>query len=214
LCTLLGDAENPAHTRWERGGKHFKGRYEHGPSILTYVQRAALQLCSVLARKPDGSDKDLLNHLFSVPEPGDSKRPMPKPKAGRPTPPTPPEVDQPKNFFVECERMQGGFLIKPHPNALRPPAGIQIRAAYEVVSGNPFKRHHPADFDLLKKTGLQLEFIGLEETQAGPNRLNMRVTDNNFKLIAQGFDQHRDLIIEVRPFHDSSAVEELAGEDE
>ncbi|MEQ1854530.1 MAG: hypothetical protein ABMA01_23415, partial [Chthoniobacteraceae bacterium] len=41
LGNLLGDAENPAHTRWERGGKHFRGRYEFGPSVLIYVQRSA-----------------------------------------------------------------------------------------------------------------------------------------------------------------------------
>ena len=48
ISTLMGDAESPAHTRWERGNRNFRGRYEHGPSILTFVQRAAERLCAVM----------------------------------------------------------------------------------------------------------------------------------------------------------------------
>ena len=50
LGTLLGDAENPAHTRWERGNRNFRGRYEHGSSVLTYVQRSAEKLCNLLSK--------------------------------------------------------------------------------------------------------------------------------------------------------------------
>jgi len=150
LGNLLGDAENPAHTRWERGGKHFKGRYEHGPSILTYVQRSASNLCSLLSRRPEGVDKDLLQHLFSVPESGQIKATGPKPKPGPIVPPIVPPV-KPPNYFVECGKIHGGFHLRPHPKAVKPPAAIQLRAAYEVVRGNPFRLHHPADFDFTKR---------------------------------------------------------------
>ena len=49
ISTLMGDAESPAHTRWERGNRNFRGRYEHGAAILTFVQRAAERLCALLA---------------------------------------------------------------------------------------------------------------------------------------------------------------------
>jgi hypothetical protein len=48
ISTLMGDAESPAHTRWERGNRNFRGRYEHGAAILTYVQRAAEKLCALM----------------------------------------------------------------------------------------------------------------------------------------------------------------------
>ncbi len=203
LGNLLGDAENPAHTRWERGGKHFRGRYEHGPSILSYVQRSAQHLCALLARRPEGVDKDLLQHLFSVPEPGRAISTGPKPKLGPIIPPLVPPV-KPTNYFIECSKLYGGFHLRPHPKAVRPPAAIQLRAAYEVVRGNPFRLHHPADFDFTKRTGLDLEFSGLTIAEATPNRLILNVDGPDFELTAKGFDPHRDLIVDVRPLHDTS----------
>lgn len=201
LGTLLGDAENPAHTRWEQGGKHFRGRYEHGPSILNYVRRAAASLCSLLSRKPDGVDKDLLNELFHIPEPGERDAGGPKKKKGKIVPPIPPEVKT-KNYFVECKQTPGGFHFYPHPKAVRPPTAIQLRTAYEVVRGNPFKLHHPADFDLTKKSGLTLQLEGLSIVSSEPSRLVMNVERPDFSFTARGFDPHRDLIVDVRPLHE------------
>ncbi len=206
LGTLLGDAENPAHTRWERGGKHFRGRYEFGPSILTYVQRSALNLCSLLSRRPEGIDKDLLQHLFSVTEPGQATATGPKPKPGPVVTPVIPTI-KPPNYFVECTKIHGGFHLRPHPKAVRPPASIQLRAAYEVVRGNPFRLHHPADFDFTKGSGFDLEIDGLSISSSTPNRLILTVDRPTFLLTATGFDPHRDLIVDVRPLHDTAADE-------
>ncbi len=206
LGTLLGDAENPAHTRWERGGKHFRGRYEFGPSILTYVQRSALHLCSLLSRRPEGIDKDLLQHLFSVPEPGPPTDPGPRPRPGPAVPPVVPAI-KPPNYFVECSKIHDGFHLRPHPKAVRPPAAIQLRAAYEVVRGNPFRLHHPADFDFTKQTGFALDLEGLAISSATPNRLIFTVERPDFTLTATGFDPHRDLIVDVRPLHSAAADE-------
>ena len=213
LGTLLGDAENPAHTRWERGGKHFRGRYEHGPSILTYVQRSALNLCSLLSRRPEGVDKDLLQHLFNVPEPGKATATGPKPKPGPVVPPIVPPV-KPQNYFVECGKIHGGFHLRPHPKAVQPPAAIQLRAAYEVVRGNPFRLHHPADFDFTKRTGLDLDLAGLSVASATPNRLILTVDRPDFTLTATGFDPHRDLIVDVRPLHSTAGNDGEPSSDE
>lgn len=201
LGTLLGDAENPAHTRWERGGKHFRGRYEHGPSILIYVQRAAQRLCALLSQRPEGIDENVLRHLFSLPESGTPKSTGPKPKTGPKTPLIIPTLNPP-NFFVECKQVSRGFHVRPHPKASRPPTGLQIRAAYEVVRGNPFKLHHPADFDLSKQQGVVLDLSGLTVESATPNRLILAVHKPDFYLTAIGFDPSRDLIVEVRPLNE------------
>ncbi|HEY1793336.1 MAG TPA: hypothetical protein VGG34_10495 [Opitutaceae bacterium] len=200
LGTLLGDAENPAHTRWERSGKHFRGRYVNGPSILLYIQRSAQHLCALLSRKPEGIDKDLLKFLFSVPEAGPLKTPGPKPKPGDdPDPPIPPIVAQ--NYFVECTKIPDGFRLRRHPKATTPPEGIQVRAAYDVLRGNPFKLHHPADFDLSRPNGIKIEMEGLAVTSAEPNRLMLAVETPDFEFTAVGFDAHRDLIVDVKPLH-------------
>lgn len=198
LCTLLGDAENPAHTRWERGGKHFRKRYHHGPSILNYVQRSAQNLCALLARRPDGIHQDLLRTLFSVPEPGQKTNPAPRSRFGRGSePPISPVV--PRNWFVECTRLQGGFRLRPHPKAVTVPASIQVRAAYEVIRGNPFRLHHPADFDFSKSNGVSFEMRGLVVSLTEPNRLLLTIENPDFEFRASGFDTRRDLIVDIKP---------------
>jgi hypothetical protein len=207
LGTLLGDAENPAHTRWERGGKHFKGKYHHGPAILLYVQKAAQHLCSLLARKQDGPDLELLKHLFSVIEPGaGGQGAKPKPKPPVPPPPLPPI---PPNYFVECTKIVGGFRLRPHPKALRAPTAIQLRTAYEVIRGNPFKLHHPADFDLTKN-GIKIDSRGMTIVPLAPNRLRLDIAEGDFEFTATGFDSRRDLIVDVKPIHEGSVDDDSA----
>lgn len=215
LGTLLGDAENPAHTRWERGGKHFRGRYEFGPSILSFVQKSASNLCSLLSRRPEGIDKDLLKELFNITEPGGETSGGPKPKTGRPVRPVIPPL-KPPNYFIECSKFYSGFRLHRHPKALRHPAAVQVRAAYEIDGGNPFRMHHPVDFDFSKGTGCDLELKGLTVQTVTANRIILRVDDPNFELTATGFDQNRDLVIDVRPLHDASSddSESQVGEDE
>lgn len=203
LGTLLGDAENPAHTRWEQGGKHFKGRYKFGPSILRYVQKAGQRLCALLSQRPEGIDKDALQHLFSLPLAGPQQSIGPKPRTGPKTPIVIPPINPPQ-VFVECKKTLRGFCVAPHPKAVRPPSGLQIRAAYEVVRGNPFKFHHPADFDFSKQQGVVLDYSGVTIVSASPNRLILSVDKADFSLAAIGFDPARDLIVEVRPLHDTA----------
>ncbi len=200
LGSMLGDAENPAHTRWERSGKHFKNKYEYGPSILGYIQRSAVHLCSLLSRRSEGLDRDLLQSLFFVTEPGDLVTPSARPGVG-PKPPVviPPIV--PREVFVECKKIDAGFRLRPHPRAVRKPAFIQVRAAYEVVRGNPFNFHHPADFDFSRPKNINLELNGLSVISADPKRLLLSVDAPDFELTATGFDVKRDLVVDVKPLH-------------
>lgn len=201
LGTLLGDAENPAHTRWEQGGKHFKGRYKHGPSILTFVKRSAQSLVAALSRRAEGRDLDLLKELFNVPQHGDGAGPKPgggtKPKSPIINPPPAGEV------YLECNRLPGGFRIQPNKRAKRPPSGFQVRVAYEVARGNPFKFHHPVDFDFTKARGdVQIQSSGINIVSQEPNRVVCQVVDAEFEFCALGFDKNRDLVVRAEPLHE------------
>jgi len=37
LSTLLGDAENPAHTQWQRDSSNFRGKYDYDVACLRFV---------------------------------------------------------------------------------------------------------------------------------------------------------------------------------
>lgn len=203
LGTLLGDAENPAHTRWERSGKHFRNKYKHGPSILSLVKQSAERISTFLTTSDDGQDRELLRGLFYLPEEGEGKTKQKRKPGGKKDDPDNPKPEQRKPF-VTVQKRNDGFVVSPHAEAERTPNRLVIRAAYNVDRGNPFTAHHPADFDFSKKSGVvEIEMEGMEVEQKAPNRLVCRVTEPGFNFSAEGFDRNRDLVIDVRPEIDS-----------
>jgi hypothetical protein len=209
LGALLGDAENPAHTRWETSGKHFKKKYDYGPSILSLVKQSAERISSFLTTSEEGQDKELLRSLFYLPEEGEGKTKEKRKPGGTKTLPIKPQVDAPKPY-ISLDQRNGGFVIKRHKDAKRRPDRLVIRAAYDVDRGSPFKAHHPADFDFSKKNGgIDFEMRGVEIEQSTPNRIVCRVIDADFEFSAEGFDKNRDLIVNVRPEIEASDETEL-----
>ena len=67
LSAFLGDAENPAHTQWERNSKKFKSKYKFGPATLDFVKSSPRELVKILTQPKKGRDEDLLKHIFSMP---------------------------------------------------------------------------------------------------------------------------------------------------
>ncbi len=209
LGALLGDAENPAHTRWETSGKHFKKKYNYGPSILALVKQSAERISCFLTTSDEGQDKELLRSLFYLPEEGEGKTKEKRKSGGTKTKTEKPELE-PRKIYISLDQRNDGFVIKRHKDAIRVPERLVIRAAYDVDRGNPFKAHHPADFDFSKKNGgVGFEMRGMEIEQSTPNRIVCRVTDADFEISAEGFDKNRDLIVNVRPESEASEDTEL-----
>jgi hypothetical protein len=157
----------------------------------------------MLSRRPEGLDQDLLQNLFFVAEVGDLNTPIPRRGQGRIKPILPPLP--PREVFVECKKIENGFRLKPHPRAARKPAFIQVRAAYEVIRGNPFKFHHPADFDFSRPRNIDLHLSGMSVVSAVPEKIILSVDAPEFELTATGFDGNRDLVVDVKPLHSMPA---------
>ena len=73
--------------------------------------------------------------------------------------------------------------------------------------GNPFKQYDPFDFDL----GGELISINSAECEVlnrSRNIMEIEVTDNNFNLEVTGFDQNRDLVVNIntREKHNETQV--------
>ena len=78
------------------------------------------------------------------------------------------------------------------------PRRLRVRVAYEVLRGNPFKRHDPLDFRLDQKP-IALHHDGVTLVRVEANELELAVTADTFELKAIGFDANRDLRIKVEP---------------
>jgi hypothetical protein len=201
LSTFLGDAENPAHTEWERNSKKFKRKYKLGPSTLDYVKSSPREIIKILTQPKKGRDENLLKHIFSLPEAtidqlGKNEKEIPG--EGDKKKSTEPFVDVIGSNYIQLTPVRDGFRLTKRPKATKVPRYINIWIAYEVRSGNPFKKYTPLDFDL-NKPPLKIQVQGANLLLNKDNIIQIEVQKGNFKLTVTGFDRHRDLRVRTNP---------------
>lgn len=199
LANLLGDAENPSHTRWI--GTYVSGKYSYGPQIVSFVKNASTQIVNLLTNTDQERDADLLATVFGLPI--DSP---PKPqRRGRPKKKVVPPRPEPKVFdspFYSVNKFQTGFEITKSAKDKKQETrdftslAISVKCAYEG-SNQPIKDHSPFDFDLqnpmdvgLEKHDCEVEFISANEIKVYPENAD-------FSVSLSGFDINRDLVVKT-----------------
>lgn len=199
LATLLGDAENPAHTEWQKNSPKFKGKYKHGPSTLNFVKVCLRELALFLTRPQGGIDKELMKDFFFLENrPDESVGPTvlrPDDDSEPEETPVPPMVPGGGGEPIRLTRLQGGVRVTIATEArISLPSAMTLEFAYGVRRGNPFKRYHQLDFDLGSEpiivTPYHASIEGLTE-----NRIELTALDEEFALTVTGFDPSRDLIV-------------------
>jgi hypothetical protein len=207
---FLGDAENPAHTKWLPTTKHFHGKYSPGKALLEYIQHAAARLSSSLGKVENELLEDLLADIFGIPTENDSKAQDkdPSKKRGRKKPKG--IIPKPRAKYLEVSRLKNGFRVIPASDATGTPNRVIIKMAYEAEDvGNPFTLYHPADFNLADEAGsLITELVGCKEIRRAPNMIEVEVDDKQFSIGVSGFDPNRDLNVDVTPTVDKKNAEE------
>ena len=201
LSTFLGDAENPAHTEWERNSKKFKKKYKLGPSTLDFVKSSPREVVKILTRPRKGRDENLLKHLFALPAQTDDKSIENKRKqsgTGAEGPAEETFVGVEGASYLQLNAIKGGFSLMRRASARKVPKYITVWAAYEVRSGNPFKKYTPLDFDLTRAP-IQVKLRGGRVLLCRENTIQIEVTSGGFKLSVTGFDPHRDLRVKTNP---------------
>lgn len=198
LTSFLGDAENPAHTDWERNSKKFKTKYRLGPTTLDFVKTSPRELVRILTQPGRGTDRNLLRHIFSLPSSETEAT-----EAQKPTPISGWKENTKGRFDVadgssniQISSIKGGFSLSGRPKAAENPELISVIIAYEVRSGNPFKKYTPLDFELDKEP-IIIQPKGIDVISCRRNRLQISVVDPSFHLTVIGFDRHRDLRIKI-----------------
>jgi hypothetical protein len=198
LSTLLGDAENPAHTDWQERSTKLKERFNHGPSCLRFVRSSLRELVKIISRPPKGLDERLLEDLFFVAKVVSTAGPLNQGKGGQkrnggdtvgePNPP------RPKPPIVRLEKMSGGFRVSGREGLS---GALNIDVAYEVRRGNPFKRYDPNDFDL-SRAPIDVAAKRAAIAIVGGNRLRVTIQSDDFEVKVTGFDPNRDLKVRAR----------------
>jgi hypothetical protein len=201
LADLLGDAENPAHTEWRADTGNFKDKYVYGNSYLSFVKESAGKIVSAVEQDAEDVSIDLLSDYFSLPEEPVERRPnrsAPRsaPKGEKTNPPIVTATPKPRKYTLS--KVRGGFTITPGRDGAAAPGIIEVRVAYDVRRGDPFRKYDPADFELAERgKGAYTEFSGLRPMIVSENKARYEVISSDFRLSVTGFDMNRDLILKI-----------------
>jgi hypothetical protein len=192
LATLLGDSENPAHTQWQKDSSHYKGKYINGPSYIRFVVNSVSEIVQIVTEGEDKTEPSLLLDLFYLPL--ETEIPSTEEITETEDHPEPPRQARPTRFRIR--KITGGFTISNASGNGPVPIFLDVRVAYDVRRGNALKKYSPADFDL---SGLAISPDGVEIKKLQNNLMVVEVVNPQFAVTVTGFDEHRDLIVNVKP---------------
>lgn len=211
IATLLGDAENPAHTQWQKDSSNFKGKYLYGPSYIEFVTKVVHNLVVTLQSRDGEVNKTILSDLFYLP-PDDANNKIvrpdkdPKQEPGKNSEPDETEIEPSKKRF-RLKRVDGGFTIVCGDVDTVSPARLDIRLAYDVRKGNPLKKYDPADFRVQSQPiRIDPATKNVSLTTLNDNHIVGEIRDADFVLTITGFDKNRDLFIKARIEEDVDAT--------
>ncbi|MBP0447528.1 hypothetical protein J8J14_22465 [Roseomonas sp. SSH11] len=201
LVAFLGDAEGPAHVDWNSKAERLNGAWKNAGMRLSEVRAAPRKLIELLAPALAEEDPDALIEELSIEsELRKARQPTEKtkkPKDGKGKVPDDLPAAKPK---WRLQKRQGGFALSSGPGLEEGdlPMRLRVRAAFDVPAGDPFKRHHPLDFDL--DGGPEVNINPEGATVAAEDAKTVIVTAEAapFRVSFEGFDPRRDLVVEAR----------------
>lgn len=191
---FLGDAENPAHTAWNSNAEKLAARWHRPKPVLAAIRHSLRALYGVIAEQAEIEDDEALIDFFSLVDKEQAssgkKKKVVKPKV---------KVD-PREKAIGIKPRDGGFEISAGPGAAKWefPRAVRVRLAYDMIGANPFKRFSRFDFDISKKSDVELTPINADIEVVSPNTIKFMVHSPEFQLIAVGFDKRRDLVVDAR----------------
>lgn len=200
IATFLGDSENPAHTQWQKDSTNFREKYNRGWSGLQFIIKSVSEIVRILSDSGEMVEKNLLIDIFSLPSSDeDSLQVLGQKESTRNG--EKPGGEQDKNrkqrrIQFRIDKARGGFIVRAGEDNKQIPELLDIRVAYQVRRGDPFKKYRPADFEV-NKDPIHIELNGSELITAEENCIRVRILEEGFRIRVKGFDENRDLRVEV-----------------
>ena len=142
----------------------------------------------------------MLRDIFSIPKQPESTKPKEKwrpRKRNRGEIIKPDPKMEPKKRRFTLSKVAGGFTItRGHPDA-PPPAVLEIFVAYDRRRGSPLKKYVPADFRI-NEAPIKIENDAAKVVERQNNRLVVNIQKPEFSITVTGFDENRDLFLDVQ----------------
>ncbi|MCW8935157.1 MAG: hypothetical protein OQK98_10570 [Gammaproteobacteria bacterium] len=206
IASMLGDAENPAHTEWEKNSSNYKSKYDWGPSTIDFLRSCLTSVVHLLSESEEEEDRNVLSDIFFIDQPENDddvpdirKQKRKKPDEGE---------DDPEKIKIEkkgvirrynLNKIEGGFAIHQAKDSSPDQYIYKVKVAYDRVKGNPWNKYSPNDFTFDENsTALKIEVDGIDQVKSARNVIAFRTTQPGFVLKVTGFDINRDIIVDVQ----------------
>ena len=193
ISEFLGDAEEPAHTRWNERREGLNIKYSNHRGTLRFIRNAMRNLIDLLDMQSREIDYDLLEHIFSIPdlETQDEDDKEKKESEKKPDEPIPPREG---GFTVD--KITNGLVIKYDGYLHEFPMSAWLKIAYDVQKGNPFSSYESYDFNLNEgaiTVNIDNGIISRKEL----NIIFFELQERKSSIKLTGFDPNRDIVLRV-----------------
>lgn len=199
ISAFLGDAENPAHTKWIFNAEKLRKNYVSPGDRLKVIKNAVINFYDMLIQAEEEEDEKALAKFFFTEGAATPRKKDPKPDVHPPEPPD--DIPAPKPRVARIETTADGFAIRPASGAPEAefPMTFKVLAAYDTAAGNPFKKYNRLDFDFAKRKSAKVESNSdcVRLVDVKENRIEFEVTGPEFSVEVAGFDPHRDLKVKL-----------------
>jgi len=192
VAEFLGDAENPAHYKWNGKSEALRQKYKNPEGTLSCIRNSLIDLHDLLTQiAEEPPDEQALLDFFWIP--GQSRGKGRGKVAPSPEPPPVPSRDK-----YRIEKSSDGFTVSPSTSLFPEdlPLQLDISVAYDTISGNPFKFYSEYDFDFSRQGDVKIEVAGAK-VRAEKNRITCTIENADFRIHVKGFDRKRDLVIRL-----------------
>lgn len=200
ISAFLGDAENPAHTKWTFNTEKLRKNYVSPGNRLRVTKNAVINFYDMLIQAEEEEDEKALSKFFFTEEPENPGKSEGKPNVT----PTDDDIEPPppKPRIARLHSIENGFSIRKADSAgeAQYPIRFRVRAAYDTASGNPFKKYNPLDFNF--STSSMIKIGATKDTvklmSRSENELEFEVSGKQFQVDVTGFDPNRDLLVKLK----------------
>ncbi|MBS0266909.1 MAG: hypothetical protein JSS02_33590 [Planctomycetes bacterium] len=196
LASLLGDSEGPAHEDWDTSEDRPSRTWAKWKGRVKFCRRIVDDLVELLNPPNSQADFELLSDFFSIQK---ARAPLPaRLPASSGTGPAVlnPIAAQPHWYRLDGRR--GGFRIAPsHLLPIPPQARLRVAVAYDLSTGNPLKKWSPLDFDFGIAGSVTVKSERVTMQVLAGNELLLTMAGDGFSFSAEGFDEHRDLLVRI-----------------
>lgn len=204
ILRLLRAAEGANHTDWSPRTDAFKKLYIGRRGEIEFVSTAVSRLIDIVRGEATEPVGGIATRFFSAAKPDEKPKTKGKGQddAKGPDPQEVPDDLEPNpGAAYRLVKHDTGFSIERNPDRPRPKR-LTVRVAYDVLRGSPWSKtaYDTVDFDFRKKKSavhVAPENVKLKCPDPG-NRLVIEPTTDDFKVVVDGFDPNRDLIVDVR----------------